>query len=47
MSKIRRLVVMAIFGLSALVVLDHAVAEKQIHSAEVVEIPDTLQPGSC
>ncbi len=47
MSKIRRLVVLAIFGLSALVVLDHAMAEKQIQSADVVEISDTLQPDSC
>ncbi len=47
MSKVRRLVVLAIFGLSALVVLDHAVAEKQIQSADVVEIPDTLQPDRC
>ncbi len=44
MSKMRRLVVLAIFGLSALVVLDHAMAEKQIQSAEVVQVPDTLQP---
>ena len=44
MSKIRRLVVLAIFGLSALVVLDHALAKKQIQSAEVVRNPDTLQP---
>ncbi len=44
MSKIRRLVVLAIFGLSALVVLDHAMAKKQIQSAEVVRNPDTQQP---
>jgi len=43
MSKLRRLVVLAIFGLSALVVLDHAMAEKQIQSEEVVRNPDTLQ----
>ena len=47
MSKIRRLVVLAIFGLSALVVLDHAVAEKQIQSEEVVRTSDMLQPDSC
>jgi len=40
MSKIRRLVVLAIFGLSALVVLDHAMAEKQIQSAKVVQAQD-------
>ena len=44
MSKMRRLVVLAIFGLSALVVLDHATAEKQIQSSEVVRNPVTLQP---
>ena len=44
MSKIRRLVVLAIFGLSVLVVLDHAMAEKQIQSNEVVRNPDMLQP---
>ena len=40
MSKMRRLVVLAIFGLSALVALDHAMAEKQIQSAKVVQAQD-------
>ena len=32
MSKMRKLLVLAMIGLSALVVLDHAQAEKRIHS---------------
>ena len=46
MSKTRMMVVLAIFGLSVLVVLDNAKTEEQIQSKGVVSNLDMLQPNT-